>query len=370
MAMSKNIIVGTAGHIDHGKSTLVEALTGTHPDRLAEERKRGITIDLGFAFLTVGDVSVGFVDVPGHERFVRNMLAGAGGIDLVLLVVAADESVRPQTREHFDICRLLEIPTGIVAITKVDLVGAETLGIVRREIEEFLHGSFLGNAPIVGVSARTGEGLGQLKNELAHAAELIPGRSASSYLRLPIDCSFVIQGFGTVVTGTLFSGTLRPEQNVELLPTARRLRVRGVHTGGRRVSEALAGQRAAANLADIPVSEVARGMVLTTPDVFRPTTRVDARFFLLPSSRALKSGSQFRLYQDTGEVGAELTLLDREQLVPGENTGAQLRLSRPTFLLPGDRFVVRQFSPAVTLGGGVVLDAFPPRRKQRDVHAT
>ena len=270
--MSKHVIVGTAGHIDHGKSALIEALTGTHPDRLEEEKRRGITIDLGFAFLELGDVRLGFVDVPGHERFVRNMLAGAGGIDLVLLVIAADEAIKPQTREHFDICRLLGIERGIVAITKTDLVERDMLGLAKLEIEELIRSSFLEGAPIVGVSAKTGAGLEEMKAALLRVAREASGKDASRRVRLPIDRAFVMKGFGTVVTGTLISGTLRVEQEVELLPGGKRLRIRGLHSGGHAVKQAEAGQRTAVNLADIETGEIERGMVLAAPGIFHVTS--------------------------------------------------------------------------------------------------
>ncbi|HKW90143.1 MAG TPA: selenocysteine-specific translation elongation factor [Candidatus Acidoferrales bacterium] len=364
--MPKHIIVGTAGHIDHGKSALVEALTGTHPDRLAEEKRRGITIDLGFAFLQMGEITLGFVDVPGHERFVRNMLAGAGGIDLVLLVVAADEGIKPQTREHFDICRLLGIGRGIVAITKADLVDADSLGLVKLEFEEFVRGAFLEGAPIVAVSSRTRAGMDDLKRELVSAAEGVPPRDLSAYVRLPIDRAFAMKGFGTVVTGTLVSGTLRTDQEVELLAVGRRLRIRGLHCGGRAVAMAEAGQRTAVNLADIAVADTQRGMVLAAPGLFRATQRLDARLSLLPSARPLKRRARVHFHQGTAEAVAEMTLLEAEQLVPGESALAQLRLDSPAFMLPGDRFIIRQFSPVVTIGGGVVLDALAPRHKQGD----
>ena len=248
---SKSVIVGTAGHIDHGKSALVEALTGTHPDRLAEEKRRGITIDLGFAFLEEDGVRFGFVDVPGHERFVSNMLAGAAGIDVVLLVIAADESIKPQTREHFDICRLLGVTRGVVALTKSDLVDADMLGLARLEVEEFLRGSFLERAPIVAVSAKTRTGLAELKKSLHTVACEISGKDAARHFRLPIDRAFAMKGFGTVVTGTLVSGSIGAEDEVELFPGGKRLRVRGVHSGGKSVERALAGQRTAVNLAGI-----------------------------------------------------------------------------------------------------------------------
>ena len=367
--MSRHVIVGTAGHIDHGKSALVEALTGTHPDRLEEEKRRGITIDLGFAFLQLGDTTLGFVDVPGHERFVRNMLAGAGGIDLVLLVVAADEGIKPQTHEHFDICRLLGITRGIVAISKADLADADTLGLVKLELEEFVRGSFLEGAPMVAVSARTGTGMDELKRHLSRVAESVPPRDLSAITRLPIDRAFAMKGFGTVVTGTLISGSLRAEQEVELLPAGRRSRVRGLHSGGQAVASAEAGQRTAVNLADITVSEVQRGIVLVSPGPFRATQRLDTRLTLLPSSRPLKKRSRVHFHQGTAETVAEVVLITGPQLAPGDSALAQLKLDAPVFLLPGDRFIVRQFSPVVTIGGGVVLDALAPRHKQGDAGA-
>ncbi|MGB6482968.1 MAG: selenocysteine-specific translation elongation factor [Candidatus Acidiferrales bacterium] len=365
--MAKHVIVGTAGHIDHGKSALVEALTGTHPDRLEEEKRRGITIDLGYAFLALGDVQLGFVDVPGHEKFVRNMLAGAGGIDVVLLVVAADESIKPQTREHFEICRLLGIECGLVAITKADLVDADALGLVKLELEEFVRASFLQGAPIIAVSVRTGVGLEELKHELLGTAQAAPRRDTSHYARLPIDRAFVMPGFGTVATGTLISGTLTPEQEVELFPVGKRSRVRGLHSGGRVVAQATAGQRTAVNLANIEVGEIERGMVLATSGVFRSTSRLDARISLLPSARPLKTRSRVHFHCGATERIAEVVLLDTDQLAPGGTSLAQLRLDAPTLVLPGDRFIIRQFSPVVTIGGGVVLDALAARHKKRNI---
>ena len=364
--MVRHIIVGTAGHIDHGKSALVEALTGTDPDRLEEEKRRGITIDLGYAFLKLGDVQVGFVDVPGHERFVRNMLAGACGIDVVLLVVAADESIKPQTREHFEICRLLGVQRGLIVVTKADLVDHDTLGLVKLELEEFVRGSFLAGAPIVAVSARTGLGFAELKSELLRVAQASPQRDASRSARLPVDRAFIMPGFGTVVTGTLISGTLRTEQEVELLPAGKHSRVRGLHSGGRAVNEAIAGQRTAVNLADIQLSEVERGMVLATAGVFRPTNRIDARISLLVSARLLKSRSRVHFHCGAAERIAEVNLLDANQLAPGGTAVAQLRFDAPTVVLPSDRFIIRQFSPVITVGGGIVLDALAPRHKKSE----
>jgi selenocysteine-specific elongation factor len=362
----KNVIVGTAGHIDHGKSTLVEALTGTNPDRLEEEKRRGITIDLGFAFLELDGVRLGFVDVPGHERFVRNMLAGVSGIDLVLLVVAADESIKPQTSEHFEICRLLEIPRGLVAITKSDLVEPDLLELVRLEAEDFVRGSFLEGAPIVPVSARTGQGLDRLKQELLRVAEQASPKDISGYFRLPVDRAFAMKGFGTVVTGTLVSGKVSVEDELELFPERRRVRVRGLHSGGRAVAEAVAGQRTAVNLAGVELEAVHRGMVLAAPGRFEPTRRLDARVRLLASARPLKDRARVHFHQGTAETIAEVVLFDRATLAPGAAAFVQLRLAAPVLVLPGDRFILRQFSPVTTIGGGVVLDSLAGRHRRND----
>jgi len=363
----RHVIVGTAGHIDHGKSTLVEALTGTHPDRLEEEKRRGITIDLGFAFLDYGGVRFGFVDVPGHERFVRNMLAGAGGVDLVLLVVAADESVMPQTREHFDICRLLGIRRGVIALTKSDLAPPDTLSLARLEVEELVRGSFLEEAPIVSVSAAaTRSGLEELKRELVRAAESCPPRDTTGAFRLPIDRSFAIKGFGTVVTGTLVTGTLHTEDEGELLPAGRPVRVRGLESGGKKLQCAVAGQRTAVNLAGIEHTEVTRGMTLAPPSRFSVTTRFQARVELLRSARPMRRRFRAHLHQGSAETVAVVRVLEpageEQGILPGEARFAELRTAEPMVLLPGDRFVLRQFSPVVTLGGGVVLDITPSRR--------
>ncbi|HXP70866.1 MAG TPA: selenocysteine-specific translation elongation factor [Candidatus Dormibacteraeota bacterium] len=366
METAKHVIVGTAGHIDHGKSTLVEALTGTNPDRLEEEKRRGITIDLGFAFLDLGDVRFGFVDVPGHEKFVRNMLAGVGGIDLVVLVIAADESIKPQTREHFDICRLLGIPRGIVAITKSDLVDPDVLGLVRLEIDEFVRGSFLEGAPVVPVSATTGAGLDAFKKEVLRVAESVPAKDAAQHFRLPIDRAFSMKGFGTVVTGTLVSGSLQAEDEAELYPLRKRVRVRGLHSGGRAVSRAMAGQRTAVNLAGIEREEIQRGMVLGPPGVFEPTKRLDARLTLLASARPLKNRARVHFHQGTAEAIADVVLIAGNELAPGQSALAQLRLDQSVLLLPGDRFILRQFSPVVTIGGGTALDVQAPRHKRVD----
>jgi selenocysteine-specific elongation factor len=365
-ATSKSIIVGTAGHIDHGKSALVEALTGTHPDRLEEEKRRGITIDLGFAFLEEDGVRFGFVDVPGHERFVSNMLAGAAGLDMVLLVIAADESIKPQTREHFDICRLLGVKRGVIALTKSDLVDADTAGLVRLEVEEYLRGTFLENAPIVPVSAKTRAGLAELKKELHGAAVDVRGKDAARHFRLPIDRAFSIKGFGSVVTGTLITGSVGPGDEVELLPERKLLRVRGVQSGGKAVERSVAGQRTAVNLAGIEHTALERGMVLVTPGKFRATRRIDMQLELLPSAPKLKQRSRVHFHSGTSETIAEMFLFGRSELAPGQSAFAQVRLQDEILVLPGDRFIVRQFSPVTTIGGGVVLEALARRPLTRD----
>jgi selenocysteine-specific elongation factor len=362
----KSVIVGTAGHIDHGKSSLVQALTGTHPDRLEEEKRRGITIDLGFAFLEENGVRFGFVDVPGHERFVSNMLAGAAGVDLVLLVIAADESIKPQTREHFEICRLLGVKRGVVALTKSDLVDADTAGLVRLEIEEYLRGSFLENAPVIPVSAKTQAGLPELKQALSAVAQQVAGKDSEHYFRLPIDRAFAIKGFGAVVTGTLISGSVAAGEEVELFPGNQRLRVRGVQSGGKTEERAVAGQRTAVNLAGIEHSALRRGMALATPGKFRATRRIDVRLELLRSSPKMKQRSRVHFHGGTSETIAEVHLYDGRELAPGQSGLAQLRLQEDVLALPGDRFIVRQFSPVTTIGGGSVLDPGARRPTVRD----
>src|SRR3989454_7389045 len=288
----KSVIVGTAGHIDHGKTALVKVLTGIDADRLEEEKRRGITIDIGFAHLELalpdGDLlRLGFVDVPGHERFVRNMLAGIGGIDLVVLVIAADESIKPQTREHFDICRLLSVRRGIAVLTKSDLVDQDTLEVVRLEVEDFLRGSFLdpANSPIVAVSSLTGAGLEELKRALVEVAAEVPAKDSAAMVRLPIDRVFSMKGFGTVVTGTLVSGTIRKEEELQVFPRGKRVRVRGVQVHGQAAEQAIAGQRTALNLAGVTREELARGMMLAPPPTLRSTFRADVLLTLLRSAK-------------------------------------------------------------------------------------
>jgi len=368
-----SVIVGTAGHIDHGKTALVKALTGIDADRLAEEKRRGITIDIGFAHLDLpapgGEIlRLGFVDVPGHERFVRNMLAGVGGIDLVLLVIAADESIKPQTREHFDICRLLAIRRGIAVLTKSDLVDSDTLDVVRLEVEELLRGSFLAPpSPVLPVSSLTGAGIEELKRTLAQVASQVRPKDSNAIPRLPVDRVFTVKGFGTVLTGTLISGAIRKEDELESFPLGRRVRVRGIQVHGQSSELALAGQRTALNLAGVSVDDLARGAMLAPPDTFTPASTIDVQISLLPGSRPLKNRARAHFHAYTAQTIATLRLFGAEpgrtasKLAPGETGFARLKLARPLLLLPGDRFILRQFSPVVTIGGGVVLDAHPTR---------
>jgi len=327
---------------------------------------------LGFASLGLtaanGDLlTIGFIDVPGHERFVRNMLAGVGGIDLVLFVIAADESIKPQTREHFDICRLLNIKRGIIALTKSDTVDNETLEVVRLEVEDFLRGSFLdpSRTPTVPVSSLTGVGLQDLKRELSRLALEVPGKSSDALLRLPIDRVFTMKGFGTVITGTLISGIVRKEQEVEVQPMQMRARVRGVQVHGATTEHATAGQRTALNLSGVSTDQLARGMTLIQPDTMRPTLRLDVHLELLPEAKKLRNHARVHLHTYSSETIAEVALLEGTQIEPGKSAFAQLRATDPILVVPGDHFIIRQFSPVTTIGGGVVLDGFPQKRSAK-----
>src|SRR5215813_663504 len=341
--MTKAIIIGTAGHIDHGKTALVRALTGIDADRLPEEKRRGITIDLGFADMDLGDVRLGFVDVPGHERFVKNMLAGAHGIDAVALVIAADEGVMPQTREHFDICRLLDVRKGLVVVTKADLVDEELLELVRAEARELVKGSFLEGSPSVAVSSRTGLGIEALKQTLHDVAVDVTPRTSDFVTRLPIDRSFTMHGFGVVVTGTLVAGEVREGYELDLLPEGRHVRVRGVQVHGSGVSKATAGQRTAINLSGLETDDVARGMVLAAPARFKPTHTVDANVRVLPdASRSLRSRQRVRVHIGTAEILARVRVLEDPNEIPiGANGFAQLRFETPVVGILGDRFIIR-----------------------------
>ncbi|MDQ3349781.1 MAG: selenocysteine-specific translation elongation factor, partial [Acidobacteriota bacterium] len=365
-------------------------MTGIDPDRLKEEQERGITIDLGFAHLETGGVNLAFVDVPGHERFVRNMLAGAGGIDLVMLVVAADESVMPQTREHFHICRLLQVPAGILVLSKADAADAETQELAAMELRELVAGSFLEAAPIVAVSSRTGAGLDALRTALVSAASGLRDRRIDGPARLPVDRVFTVKGFGTVVTGTLVSGRVEQEDELALLPANLSLKARGLQVHGRRADAAEAGRRVAVNLGGVELADVKRGDTLCTPHAFVPTRRVDVVIDVLADARALRHGARIRFHQGTTEVlgrvavaagrrsglgdsglgarDSELGIQDSE-IAPGGSAYARIRLEGAAVLTRGDRFILRAYSPPVTVGGGVVLDPHPPRSATRSAGA-
>ncbi len=371
----KSIVVGTAGHIDHGKSALVRALTGSDPDRLKEEKARGITIDLGFAHCRVDEFNIAFVDVPGHERFIRNMLAGVSGIDCVLLVIAADESAMPQTREHFDICRLLRVKRGLVALTKCDLVDAETLELVRLETSELVSGSFLEKAHVVPVSAKSGAGLDDLRTALGEMAQRVEARSVTGTPRLPVDRAFSVKGFGTVVTGTLRSGTVALNMGLDVLPSGRRVKVRGLQVHGETQDSVGPGRRVAVNLAGVDVGALVRGDVLVQSGGLEITRRLDATLSLLPGVRPLKHGARVRFHEGTSEVMARVSLAGEvgassdepapSVLEAGREAFVRIRLERPVALTRGDRFVLRAYSPAVTIAGGEVLDPSPARGRLR-----
>jgi selenocysteine-specific elongation factor len=366
-----DIIVGTAGHIDHGKTALVRALSGTDTDRLPEEKQRGITIDIGFAELSIGATHFGFVDVPGHERFVKNMLAGASGIDLVLLVIAADEGVMPQTREHFEICRLLGLKHGLVVLTKKDLVDAETLELAHLDAAELVAGSFLETAPVVEVSAVTGDGIDDLKRELLAAAERVPERTADRITFMPIDRSFTVKGFGAVVTGTIASGGIAEGTELEILPDGRKVRVRGVQTHGRKVANAAAGQRTAVNLGGIDHSEIERGKVLSEPGILQPTQMFAAEVEVLADApKALKTRQRVRVHIGTAEVlGRVLVVNDTAEIAPGSTGFIQLTLETPVACVMGDRFILRRYSPQSTIAGGRVLVPHIPKLRRKDIDA-
>ena len=365
-AASRHVVVGTAGHIDHGKTSLVKALTGTDTDRLPEEKARGITIDLGFAFLEEPDgLTIEIVDVPGHERFVKNMLAGVGGIDLAMLVVAADEGVMPQTREHLAICSLLHIRTGLVVLTKTDMVDEDWIGLVRDDVASLVRGTFLEGAPVVAVSAKTGAGLDELRATLRRLAEAVPARGTDQLPRLPIDRVFTIKGFGTVVTGTLAAGALGVDDRVEVFPRGLVAKVRGLQAHGHAVERAVAGQRTAINLQALERAALERGDVIGLAGTLSATTLVDVVLEILADApHALESRDRVRLHAGTTEVMARALLLDGSELEPGQRGFARLRLEAPLVALAGDRFVIRSYSPIVTIGGGTLLDTDPPRLKR------
>ena len=357
-------VIGTAGHVDHGKSALVRSLTGIDPDRLLGEKERGMTIDLGFAWLQLPSGNeVSIIDVPGHERFINNMLAGVGGIDLALLVVAADDSVMPQTREHLAILDLLQIKRGLVAITKRDLVDQDWLDLVAADIEDLLAGTVLEGSPIVSVSAITGEGLPELVATIDNLLQETTSKQDLGRPRLPIDRSFTISGFGTVVTGTLIDGTLNTGQEVELVISRKQARVRGLQTHRNKLEQATPGTRVAANLTGVPHEEIGRGEVLTTSDWLRPTTAIDVHLRIIPDApHPVRHNLFVTLHTGSSEAIARVRLLERERVEPGETTWAQLKLSTPLAVVKGDYFVIR--SNLATLGGGNVVDPYPRRHRR------
>jgi selenocysteine-specific elongation factor len=361
--LRKKRVVGTAGHIDHGKTALVRALTGVDTDRLPEEKRRGITIDLGFASWFTDDYQIGFIDVPGHERFVKNMLAGVGGIHSALLVVAADESIKPQTREHFAICRLLDIKTGVVAITKRDLVEDDIIDLVRLEIEELVAGSFLAGKPIVPVSSITGAGLDDLRRALLSSIAEVEDRDATTRVfRLPIDRVFTMKGFGSVITGTTYAGRLNIDTDVEVLPGGKRSRARNIQVHSEARDYASAGERTSVNLPDIDLDQLHRGQQLVTPNTLRTSQVITARLDLLPDAKPLKEQTRIRFHHLSAELLGSIRFVDQTaEIKPGTSAYIQIRLESPVVAVAGDRFVIRRYSPALTVGGGVIVDAHLPK---------
>jgi selenocysteine-specific elongation factor len=363
------VILGTAGHIDHGKSALVKALTGIDPDRLKEEKERGITIDLGFADLSYPDgLAIGIVDVPGHERLVRNMLAGAGGIDLVLLVIAADEGIMPQSREHLFICDLLKIKSGIIVITKADLVESDWLELMKDEVKNFVKGTFLEGAPVVPVSSKTMFNIDVLKEEIRKVSLKVESKPTRGLFRLPIDRVFILKGFGTVITGTALSGSITVDDAVEILPSNLKSRVRGLHSHGKPIHTAYAGQRVAINLQGVEKEELKRGDAVVVPGRFIPTKIIDAKIELLQDSPDLKNKSLVHFHLATSETIARIILYGRNELKQGETGYCQFRLQDPVVSTSGDRYIIRRFSPVETIGGGEIFDPSPPKRKQKDIY--
>jgi len=360
-------VIGTAGHVDHGKSTLVKALTGIDPDRLKEEKEREMTIDLGFAWLTLPNgQTVSIVDVPGHEAFIKNMLAGVGGIDAALLVIAADEGVMPQTREHLAILDLLQVKGGLVALTKKDLVDAEWLEMVTADIRQTLAGTVLAGAPIVPVSAKTREGLPELLAALERVLQTVPPKNDVGKPRLPIDRVFSMPGFGTVVTGTLMDGALAVGDEVEIVPGEKRGRIRGVQSHKEKLERALPGRRVALNLSGLAVEELQRGQVVTLPGLYRATTLLDARVQYLPDApKALSHNTLVDFFAGAAQVAARVRLLDHEELKPGEVGWVQFHLAAPIAIAKNDRFIIRFPSPSLTIGGGIVVDPHPTARHRR-----
>lgn len=363
----KNIIIGTAGHVDHGKTQLIKALSGIDTDRLEEEKKRGITIELGFAHIpNDAGYNIGVIDVPGHEKFIKNMLAGIGGIDFVVFVVAADEGIMPQTREHFEILRALGIDDGIIAVTKTDMVDEEWLEMLLEEVEDYFKGSFLEGKPIVPVSARTGDNIEVLKEEIIKKCDRENKRREEKELfRLPIDRVFTMPGFGTVVTGTLLDGILSVGDELRIQPKGLKVKVRGIQTYGRDAESAIAGQRTAINLSGVKKEDIGRGDVLSADKAVSVTNMLDVKLKVFSSTdRMILNNSRVHVYAGAKEALAKVIILDRESLAAGEEAYVQLRLEEPMAVRRGDKFIVRFYSPIITVGGGVVLDALPDKHKR------
>ena len=363
----KNIIIGTAGHVDHGKTTLIKALSGIDTDRLIEEKKRGITIELGFAHIpNDAGYNIGVIDVPGHEKFIKHMLAGIGGIDFVLFVVAADEGIMPQTREHFEILSSLGIDDGIIAVTKTDMVDDEWLEMLLEEVEDYFKGSFLEGKPVIPVSAATGEGISELKAEIiAKCDRENKRREEKELFRLPVDRVFTMQGFGTVVTGTLMDGNVRTGDDIIIYPAGRKAKVRGIQTYGKDTDLAVAGQRTAINLSGVSKEDIDRGDIVAYPDAVTVTNMIDAELSIFSSTdRVVLNNSRVHLYCGSDEVLCKVILLDRDALSAGETAYAQLRLEEPAAVRRGDRFIIRFYSPIITVGGGRIIDALPVKHKR------
>jgi selenocysteine-specific elongation factor len=362
----REFVLGTAGHVDHGKTSLVKALTGTDTDRLKEEKKRGITIELGFAFLDLPcGHRLGIIDVPGHERFVKNMVAGATGIDLLAFVIAADEGIMPQTREHFEICRLLGVKRGLVVLTKKDMVDEEWLALVQEDVRQFLAGSFLEDAPMVAVSSTTGEGIAEVREVLDRLVRNSEFSEAQGPFRLPVDRVFSMKGFGVVVTGTSISGRIGVGEDITVYPQGHTAKIRGIQVHGQDVELVEAGKRTAINIQGLDTEMIARGNMLATPGTLAPSYLLDADFlYLSSSSKPLKNRTRVRVHIGTAEIMGRIVLLEEEELSPGSRANVQILLEEPFGAWPGDRYVVRSYSPVATIGGGGIWNGSPPKRRR------
>ncbi|HNZ31281.1 MAG TPA: selenocysteine-specific translation elongation factor [Smithellaceae bacterium] len=362
----RHVVLGTAGHVDHGKTALIKALTGTDTDRLKEEKERGITIELGFASLKLpSGQTLGVVDVPGHEKFIKHMVSGAAGIDLVMMIIAADEGIMPQTKEHLNICSLLGIRTGLVALTKIDMVENDWLELVKTEIQDFLKGTFLEGVPVIPVSALKQKGIDELTAALDTVVQNIPEKNDCGIFRLPVDRVFTMKGFGTVVTGTLISDSISVGEDVLILPEEINTRIRGIQVHNQPTQEATAGQRTAINLQGIEKESLQRGDVLTRPGTVVPTTRLDVFIeYLKNNAKSLKNRTLARLHTGASEIIARVILIEKDELAPGEKGFAQLILEKKDVVVAGDRFVLRSYSPITTIGGGLIIDPLPPKHKR------